>query len=65
MILHVAFLFWESIHGWADTKSETPLSVREYWDSRNMLPVTDGIVYKGMRIVIPPSLRSHMLKLIL
>lgn len=29
-----------------------------------MLSVTDGIVCKGMKIVIPPSLRSHMLKLI-
>jgi hypothetical protein len=52
------------VHGLPDTKSETPLSVREYWDSRDMLSVTDGIVYKGMRIVIPPGLRSHTLKLI-
>lgn len=52
------------VYGWPDSKSETPLSVREYWDSRDMLSVTDGIVYKGMRIVIPPSLRNHMLKLI-
>jgi hypothetical protein len=52
------------VHGWPDTKSETPLSVREYWDPRDLLSVTDGIVYIGMKIVIPPSLRSHMLKLI-
>ena len=52
------------VNGWPDSTSETPLSVREYWDSRDLLSVTDGIVYKGMRIVIPPSLRNHMLKLI-
>lgn len=52
------------VNGWPDIKSETPLCVREYWNSRDLLSVTDGIVFKGMRIVIPPSLRSHMLKLI-
>ena len=36
------------VYGWPDSKSETPLSVREYWDSRDMLSVTDVIVYKGM-----------------
>ena len=52
------------VYRWPDSKSETPLRFREYWDSRDMLSVTDGIVYNGMRIVIPPSLRNHMLKLI-
>ena len=32
--------------------------------TREILSVTDSIVYKGMRIVIPPSLRNHLLKLI-
>ena len=32
--------------------------------TREILSVTDSIVYKGMRIVIPPSLLNHLLKLI-
>ncbi|XP_062601689.1 uncharacterized protein K02A2.6-like [Saccostrea cucullata] len=52
------------VQGWPDIKSETLLSVREYWDSRDLLSVTDGIVYRGLRIVIPPSLQTHILKLI-
>lgn len=52
------------VNRWPDIKSETPLCVREYWNSRDVLSVTDVIVFKGMRIVIPSSLRSHMLKLI-
>ena len=48
--------------GWPDTKDEVPHSVRQYWSVRDELSVLDGIVYKGMRIVVPPSLRPEMLK---
>jgi hypothetical protein len=47
--------------GWPDTKNETPHSVREYWTIRDELAILDGIVYRGMRIVVPPSLRKEML----
>jgi len=47
--------------GWPDTKQETPHSIREYWTIRDELAVADGVVYKGMRIVIPPSMRPDML----
>ena len=47
--------------GWPDTKEETPHSIRDYWNDRDQLTVTDGIVYKGMRIVVPPSMRKEML----
>ncbi|XP_060077661.1 uncharacterized protein K02A2.6-like [Ylistrum balloti] len=52
------------IDGWPDTRSETPVEVRPYWDSRDQLSVLDGIIYKGLRLVIPPSLRGNMLELI-
>lgn len=52
------------LKGWPDLKVETPFEVREYWDSRDQLSVLDGIIYKGLKIVIPPSLRDNMLKLI-
>ena len=47
--------------GWPDTKEEVPHSIREYWTVRDELSVYDGIVYKGMRIVVPPSMRPAML----
>uniref|UniRef100_A0A2C9L5T5 Integrase catalytic domain-containing protein n=1 Tax=Biomphalaria glabrata TaxID=6526 RepID=A0A2C9L5T5_BIOGL len=50
--------------GWPDTRSETPTEVRPYWDSRDQLSTSDGIIYKGLRIVMPPSLRKYMLNLI-
>lgn len=50
------------LKGWPDSKLETPHSVRDYWTYRDELAVSDGIVYRGMRIVVPPSIRSDMLK---
>ncbi|XP_033760776.1 uncharacterized protein K02A2.6-like [Pecten maximus] len=50
--------------GWPDTKSEVCTEAKPYWDSRDQLSVLDSIVYKGSRIVIPPSMRKEMLNLI-
>ena len=51
-------------HGWPDEKSKVQQEIRPYWDSRAELAVSDGIVVKGTRLVIPPSMRRHMLGLI-
>ena len=50
------------IQEWPDAKEETPHCVRPFWNSRDELSIADGIVLKGMRIVIPPSQRPEMLK---
>ena len=50
--------------GWPDARSQTPIEARPYWDSRDQLSILDGIIYKGLRIVIPQSLRNEMLKLV-
>lgn len=47
--------------GWPTNKQETPHSIREYWSIRDELSVMDGVIYKGMRIAVPPSMRSSML----
>ena len=47
--------------GWPDRRQEVPASLTPYWDSRGELAVSDGVIYKGMRIVVPPSLQQHML----
>ena len=57
-------LYTVIVNGWPDTKHETPVSIRDFWTSRDELSVMDGVIFKGMRIVIPPTLRSHMLSLI-
>ncbi|CAC5375189.1 unnamed protein product [Mytilus coruscus] len=52
------------LKGWPDLKVETRFEVREYWGSRDQLSVLDGIIYKGLRTLIPPSMRDNMLKLV-
>ena len=52
------------VKGWPDVRAQAPVEARPYWDSRDQLSVLDGIVYKGLRIVIPPSMRADMLLLI-
>ena len=49
------------LKGWPDTIEETPHCIRPYWTTRDELSVVDGIIYNGMRIVVPPSMRSVML----
>ena len=50
--------------GWPETKHEVPHSIRQYWDTRDELAVLDGVIYRGMRIVVPPTMRPAMLKII-
>ena len=49
------------LKGWPDTIEETPHCIRPYWTTKDELSVADGIIYKGMIIVVPPSMRSDML----
>ena len=46
--------------GRSETRKDTPFEVRQYWDSKDQLTILDGIINKGCRKVIPPSLRMDM-----
>ena len=50
--------------GWPETKQHVPHSIRQYWHTRDELAILDGVIYRGMRIVIPPSMRPAMLAII-
>lgn len=52
------------INGWPNNRSEVPHMTQPYWDSRAELTVADGIILKGNRITVPPSLKRHMIKLV-
>ncbi len=52
------------LSGWPDTKQEVPHSIKPYWDCRDELAVLNGVIYRGLRIVVPPSMRAQMLDII-
>ena len=47
--------------GWPSTNKELPILVKPYWSYRDELTVEDGILMKGMRIIIPQTLQSQIL----
>ena len=50
--------------GWPATKHQVPHSIRQYWNTPDELPALDGVIYRGTRIIVPPSMRPAMLELI-
>ena len=52
------------ISGWPGERSEVPDVIKPYWDIRDELSTYNGLVYKGLRLVIPSDKRSKMLELI-
>ena len=45
------------IKGWPNTRSECPQNLRKFWMFRDELSILDGLVLKGIRIVIPVQYR--------
>ena len=45
------------MRGWPDKLSATPLEARPYYNVRDELSIENDVIFKGERIVIPPSLR--------
>ena len=48
--------------GWPDKRADCPVHLHAYWNYRDEITVSDGLVLKGKRIVIPESLQSEVLK---
>ena len=46
--------------GWPEEVRECSKQTREYWNSRAELTTVDGIIYKGMEILIPKTMRKMM-----
>lgn len=50
--------------GWPETRKKCHPHVSEYWNHRDEITEADGILLKGEKIIIPHSLRPHMLRCI-
>lgn len=49
------------LKGWPSDKSQIPLSVKPFWTFREDLTVHNGLVYKGVQIVVPNHMRREVL----
>lgn len=47
--------------GWPDNKLQVPMAIREYWPYRDELTVSDGLLFRGTRVIIPQVLRADMI----
>ena len=50
--------------GWPDHKSKVPSQCLPYWSFREQISFSDGILFKGEKIIIPKAMQPEMLKLI-
>ena len=50
------------LEGWPDKRDQLPVEIRTYWNYRDELACIDGLIYKGLRLVIPEACRKEMLE---
>ena len=50
------------LQGWPKDKSQLPPLVTPYFSIRDELAVTDGLIFRGERLVIPKDMRSQIKK---
>ena len=48
--------------GWPETKQEVPVEARVYWTFGEEVATTDGLLFKGTRLVVSKALRPEMLR---
>ena len=47
--------------GWPQTKEEAPDCNHEYWNYKEELTVQDAVLFKGMKVIVPTSMRPQMI----
>lgn len=48
--------------GWPNQKSLVPSIIKQYYNSADELTIIQGLIFKGMKLVVPERLRPAMLK---
>ena len=48
--------------GWLEMRDNCPQNLRKFWTYRDELSILDGLVLKGVRIVIPEQCRAKVLE---
>ena len=53
-----------TVNGWPEKKDDVPLEVRPYFNCRDEMSYSHGLLLKGEKIIVPSSLRKEMRTLI-
>ena len=57
-------LYQVVMNGWPELRRSIPEDVRPYWNMRDEMSTSDGLLFAGERIVIPKSMRQEMLQIL-
>eukprot|EP00057_Strongylocentrotus_purpuratus_P007302 XP_011661776.1 PREDICTED: uncharacterized protein K02A2.6-like [Strongylocentrotus purpuratus] len=49
------------MNGWPEQRDEVPVVVRGYYQFRDEITVQNGVLYKGMKVIVPTAMRALML----
>ena len=49
-------------HGWPYERSKSPPCTHPFWNNPDELTIQNGILFKGMKVVVPQALRHEMIK---
>ncbi|PIK51510.1 hypothetical protein BSL78_11615 [Apostichopus japonicus] len=50
------------LNGWPAKRREVPKVIHKYWSLRDELTIENGLIMKGDRIIIPPTMQSEILE---
>jgi len=48
--------------GWPDKKAKIPSQCLPFWNFRDQISFSDGVLFKGEKVIIPKSMQPEMLK---
>ena len=60
----LAILKYTILQGWPSSIKDLPSEIQSFWTFREKLTIEDGLILKGLRIVIPSKKQDAILKLI-
>lgn len=52
------------LYGWPDEKNEVPEKAKLYWPFREEITESDGLMFKGNKLIVPTSMHKEMLQVV-
>ena len=52
------------LKGWPENRSSCPDKIKTYWNYRDEVACLDGLMFKGLKLIIPEAFRKEMLELV-